>query len=99
MEMPSDKMRVIVDLDLSLQGYDQLSQIMDGYAEILKNDTAATQIICSEATKQAISKSISSLEEYKFNEELCGAKYVNNEAVKFSRIIIVGFHHREGIYR
>ena len=80
----------VVDLNFDLVYDKLLTQICDGYAEILQHDIRVSEIICSSKTKQLISKIISDNEDYGFEDKLFGAKYINDESVQFARIILFG---------
>lgn len=85
-----DEMRIIIDLDMNLNGYDLLQSIADEFAEILKHNIHVSKIICSSDTKEAIATNISTQNEYKFERKLFGAKYIGDETIKYARIILCG---------
>ena len=98
--MPLDinEKTVVIDLNFN-QEYDKLlTQICDGFAEILRNDIHVSQIICSYKTKQVLSKYISDNDtEYKFEEKLFGATYLNDETIPYSRIMLFGCRDQKDV--
>lgn len=82
-----EQMKVIVDLDQNLSNKELINLMMDGFSEILKHDLRVSQIVCSNETKQTISKILSDTK-YSFDDSLCGAKYINNETVEYLKFIL-----------
>ena len=99
MSLNINEKTVVVDLNFN-QEYDKLlTQICDGFAEILRHDIHVSKIICSSETKQTISKYISGNEtEYKFEEKLFGATYLNDETIPYSRIMLFGCRDQKGCF-
>ena len=83
-----EQMKVIVDLDQNLSNKELINLMMDGFCEILKHDLRVSQIVCSNETKQTISKILSKDTKYSFDDSLCGAKYINNETVEYLKFIL-----------
>ena len=83
-----EQMKVIVDLDKNLSNKELVNLMMDGFSEILKHDLRVSQIICSNETKQIISKILSKETGYSFDDSLCGAKYINNETAEYLKFIL-----------
>ena len=83
-----EQMKVVVGLDQNLSNKELINLIMDGFSEILKHDLRVSQIVCSNETKQTISKILSNETGYNFDDSLCGAKYINNETVEHLKFIL-----------
>ena len=98
MSLDINEKTVVIDLNFN-QEYDKLlTQICDGFAEILRHDIHVSQIICSHKTKQTISKYISDNEtEYKFEDNLFGATYISDETAPYSRIMLFGCRDQKGV--